>query len=329
MPANATARRKRGILPAWLGLSLATALGALLLAAWGSARVGIERASPTVMARVGLPIAPSARPATQAMRLPTTTRRAFPATTATPTTAPARTATLEAPPPAAADELELTGPVLVDSQAGRLYASGRVGQVRKTLVMAASDGRLLATYGITGSLALDSVHGWLYVDRGDQGLAVLDAGTGALRASIPLTDSQVVAGVYRLPGPAPQADPASGQVLAFRDNLVYVADAEQGVVTRVIPFDVPKGNDCRMAGGPLPIKWATYDSARRILYLDFETYVCTPWISDTLLSYDMASGAEIARRAVPAQFSATAFDGYLYDPGLSRRIGATGRPALW
>jgi photosystem II stability/assembly factor-like uncharacterized protein len=280
MPTNATARRNRAILPVWLGLSLATALGALLLAAWVGPQVKMEGAGP--------------------------------ATTATPTPSPARPATLEAPLPAATDELELTGPLLVDSQAGRLYASGRAGEDKKTFALAASDGRLLATYGITGSPALDSVHGWLYVDRGDQGLAVLHARTGALQASIPLTRSQVVAEVYRRPDPAPQADPASGQVLAFRDNLVYLADPQQGLVTRVIPFDIPKGNDCRMAGGPLPIKWATYDSARRILYLDFETYVCTPWISDTLLSYDMTSGAEVARQGVPVQFSATAFDGYLY-----------------
>ena len=174
------------------------------------------------------------------------------------------------------DWIELTGPLLVDSQAGRLYASGRVGEVPKTLVMAATDGRLLATYDVTGTLGLDSVHGWLYVDRDDEGLAVLDAQTGALQASIPLPDRGVVDKAYARPGPAPQADPATGQVLAFRDNVVYVADPEKGLVTRTIPFDFPKAEDCRTLSGPLPIEWATYDSARRFLYLDFETYVCTP-----------------------------------------------------
>jgi hypothetical protein len=320
MPANVTARRNRAIIRVWLGLSSATALWVLLLAARGTPQVRMERAptpGPMVAAMVALPVTPSAQPATQAVTLATTTKRVFPTTTSTPTTSPTRTATLEAPPTgqtasAEADELELTGPVLVDSQAGRLYASGRAGEDEKTFVMAASDGRLLATYDITGSLALDSVHGWLYVDRGDQGLAVLDVWTGALQTSIPLTDSEVVAEAYRRPGPAPQADPATGQALAFRDNAVYVADPEKGVVTRTVPFDIPKAEDCRLSTGPLPIKWATYDSARRILYLDFETYVCTPWIRDTLLSYDMTSATEIARQAVPAQFSATAFDGYLY-----------------
>jgi len=208
--------------------------------------------------------------------------------------------------------IELTGSLLVDSQAGRLYASGRVGEEPKTFVLAATDGRLLATYDVTGTLGLDSIHGWLYVDRDDQGLAVLDAQTGALQTTIPLPDSGVAPKAYAWPGPAPQADPATGQVLAFRDNVVYVADPETGVVTRKIPFNIPQAEDCRLSKGPLRIEWATYDSARRILYLDFETYVCTPWIGHTLVSYDMTSGTEIAQRGVSPPFSATAFDGYLY-----------------
>jgi hypothetical protein len=202
--------------------------------------------------------------------------------------------------------------MLVDSEAGRLYMPATIDGVQQVVALAASDGQLLATYDISGSLALDSVHGWLYVDRDDLGLAVLDAQTGAMQATIPLPGREAVATAYRRPGPAPQADPATGQVLVFRDNVVYVADPKEAVVTRAIPFDIPKGEDCRMLTGPLPIEWAAHDGARRILYLDFETYVCTPWIGHTLLSYDMTTDTEIARRGVDSTFSATAFDGYLY-----------------
>jgi len=325
MSAQVTTRRKGAITRAWLPWSSATALLVLLLAACGTPQVGMERTAtpgPTATAMLTLPITPSAQPATQATTRPTTTRLAFPTTTSTPTTSPTRTSTLEPLPPgqtasaqeasAEVDSIELTGPLLVDSQAGRLYASGRVGGEPKTLVLAATDGRLLATYDVTGTLGLDSTHSWLYVDRGDQGLAVLGAQTGVLQATIPLPDRGGIPKAYTRPGPAPQADPATGQVLAFRDNVVYVADPEKGVVTRTIPFDIPQAEDCRLPTGPLQIEWATYDSARRILYLDFETYVCTPWISTTLVSYDMTSGTEIAQRGVPPQFSATAFDGYLY-----------------
>ena len=204
----------------------------------------------------------------------------------------------------------LRSPLLVDSGAGRLYMSATIDRVQRVVALAATDGHVLTTYAIAGTFAVDGVHGWLYVDRDETGLTVLDVRTGVPHTSIALPSHK---NERQEDNPAPQADPAAGQVLAFRDNVVYVADPETGAVTHTIPFDIPRSDiDCRLPAGPLPIEWATYDSARRILYLDFETYRCTPWIGHTLLSYDMTSGAEITRGGVPPQFSATAFDGYLY-----------------
>jgi photosystem II stability/assembly factor-like uncharacterized protein len=199
--------------------------------------------------------------------------------------------------------------MVVDSEAGRLYMSATIDGVQQVVALAATDGQLLTTYDIAGPFAVDSVRGWLYVDRDETGLTVLDAQTGILHTIIPLPGNK---NEWREDNPAPQADPATGQVLAFRDHVVHVADPEKGVVTRTIPFDIPKAEDCRTLSGPLPIEWATYDSAQRILYLDFQTYVCTPWIGHTLVSYDMTSNTEIAQRGVSPPFSATAFDGYLY-----------------
>ncbi len=82
-------------------------------------------------------------------------------------------------------------------------------------------------------------------------------------------------------------------------------------MVRTIPFDVPKADDCRTLDRPLPIERATYDADQRILYLDFVTYVCTPWFGNTLVSYDLTTGSEIARHET-LPFQATPFDGRLY-----------------
>jgi len=239
---------------------------------------------------------------------PTSTPRLSPAQTLAPPTV-----TPVPPPPTL---VKVTGPLLIDSAAGRIYAAGEVGQKAQTLVLAATDGRLLATYDITGSLALDRVHGWLYVDQDERGLAVLDAQTGTRWQTIILPSKS-------LPwqkNPAPQADPATGQVLAFRNNVVYVIDPQKITDMRSIPFNFPKADDCRTLTEPLPIEWALYDSARRIIYLDFITYQCTPWIGHSVMSYDMASSSEIARSAVTSSSMSevSAFDGYLYGTGWYR-----------
>jgi photosystem II stability/assembly factor-like uncharacterized protein len=230
----------------------------------------------------------------------------------TPVPAPSPTvSTSEEPAAASSTELEgvtLAPPLLIDSEAGRLYAPGQVAEKPQTFVLAATDGHLLAIYDVAGPLGLDSLHGWLYVDQGDPGLAVLNAQTGALQATIPLPGRQDPWGQEN---PRPQADPANGRVLAFRDNVMYVVDPEKGEVAGSVSFDIPKGEDCRLLSGPLPIEGTVYDADRRILYLDFLTYVCTPWLGHTIVSYDLNSGSEIARQAV-SPFQAIAYNGYLY-----------------
>ncbi|MGE5603083.1 MAG: hypothetical protein ACM30E_08530 [Nitrososphaerales archaeon] len=226
--------------------------------------------------------------------------------TATP---PATSADTSAPAPSL-EVVELRSPLVVDSRAGRLYTFGKIDGVEQIVALAASDGRSLMAYGIVGPFGVDDVRGRLFVDRGETGLAVLDTQSGAAQTTTALPSGKHEWGKD---SPAPLADPSTGQVLAFRDNVVYVVDPEKGTITSTIPFDVRKAeNDCRNLSGPLPIEWATFDTVRRILYVDFETFVCAPWSGHMLLSYDMTSGAEIARRAVTPDFSATAFDGKLY-----------------
>ena len=231
---------------------------------------------------------------------------------ATPTPLPA-TAT---PHPSAAT-MELRGPLLVDSIAGRLYAAGwaegmptDVGNPAPTHVFAlsAEDGRLLAVYDIGGTIGLDSRHGWLYVDEGVGGLTVLDAATGERLQTIALPPN---ADPWQR-NPAPVADPAAGTVLAFRNNIAYMVNPESGAIVREIAFDVPPdGGSCGVVEGPLAIERAVYDPDHRILYAAFVTYVCTPWVSYTIASYDVEASAEIGRSGM-LPFAATAHDGRLY-----------------
>jgi photosystem II stability/assembly factor-like uncharacterized protein len=197
--------------------------------------------------------------------------------------------------------------VLFDGAHGRLYAHGRVGEEDKTIVLSASDGGLLAAYDRSGALGLDAEHRWLYVDAGGSQLLVLDADTGETLGAVQLPAQE---GAAPLPVP-PQAHPDKAQVVAFRQNVVYVADAASGRVLRAIPFDFEKSQDCRSGEGPYPIEWAAYDPSNRILYVSYLAYVCTPWFGFTIISYDLVAGREIARSG---EFSLqpTLAKGYLY-----------------
>lgn len=237
---------------------------------------------------------------------PTLTSTAAPATTPTKTRKPSLPAS-----PTPQRVVELSPPMIIDSEAGRLYMPATIDGTQRIVALAATDGQWLATYNITGTFALDGVHGWLYVDQDETGLNVLDAETGVLHTIIPLPSNK---NEWREDNPAPQADPATGQVLAFRDNVVYIIDPDQGAIVDTIPFDIsPQDRDCRVrTDEPLPIEWTTYDSPRRLLYLSFLTYVCTPWFVETIVSYDLNAGAEIARQGYSAYPKAIAHDGYLY-----------------
>lgn len=216
--------------------------------------------------------------------------------------------------PGAPEDVALTPPVLVDSRAGRLYAAGDVGGEPKTVVLSADSGQLRDAFDIAGSLALDPERGRLYVNQPDTGLTVLDAATGAVVTTVPLPPPTVDFGDRT---PAPLADPATGHVLAFRDHTVHVINPQASAVARTIPFDIEKADTCRTGVDELPINRAFYDAQGRVLYLDFVTYVCTPWIGHTIVAYDMETDAEIARQAV-LPYRAAPADGRLYGAGWHR-----------
>mgnify|MGYP005832851629 CR=1 FL=1 len=310
--------------------------------------VGCERTAPTPTPLAQLAatetltaVAPTAAASVAATPAATDTQAAATATTAAPpqTLSPSATALLPTPfptappPPAtatgtpwpteakppASSEYQITGPLIIDSEGGRIYTSGIVmgGSLPgagQTLVLDARSGALVAAWPITGTLGLDSLRGWLYVDQGNRGLAVVNVGDGTLYATFPFATR--LAPSER--PPAPQADVLTGEVLAFRKNLVYVINPARGEIARTISFAVPSSpGSCATATQALPVERAAYDPSTRMLYAAFTTYVCTPWIGFTLVSYDLQRDQEIARAGY-AGFQMIAGNGRLYGTSFYR-----------
>ncbi len=197
--------------------------------------------------------------------------------------------------------------LLFDGAHDRVYARGRAEEQNGTLVLSATDGNLLAAYDYAGALGLDAEHRWLYVDGAGLEVVILDADTGERLAAVAVPAQEG----YQPRAIPPQTDPARGQVLAFRQNVVYVAEGASGRVAQTISFDFEKSKDCRTGEGAYPIEWAAFDPSARILYVSYLSYVCTPWFGFGIVSYDLASGRQIVQSGEYA-FDATADGGYLY-----------------
>jgi photosystem II stability/assembly factor-like uncharacterized protein len=206
--------------------------------------------------------------------------------------------------------------MVIDGESGRLYVTGVLDGAKQVVALSATDGRLLATYGIAGTFDIDPVHGWLYVDRANLGLVALDSQTGISHTTIPLPIDRYTPGYeWKRNAYPPQTDPTAGQVLAFRDNVVYVIDPSLGKVTDTIVFNIPYWVCSTPSGSPSPITWAELDSSRRLLYLCFQTASCSPHTNEVCISYDLNAGAEITRYYPTLSASnskAVAIDGYLY-----------------
>lgn len=219
--------------------------------------------------------------------------------------------------------VSLREPLLIDSEAGRIYASGQVDGKEQTVVVAARDGELLATYPTSGQLALDSTHGWLYADEGDAGVAVLNSMTGALQARVTLPTSTT-------PGlsPVPQADPVDGAGLAFRNNVVYAIDPISGAIRRSFSTSVKLYNS-----GVLPIQGMVVDAAARILYLKYQYSPAAHYDFAAVVSFDLASGNEVGRQefssTIASYIQAITSDGYLFGTSFQNPAGPISSTSLW
>ncbi|MCW5864146.1 MAG: hypothetical protein KIT52_13705 [Anaerolineae bacterium] len=210
-------------------------------------------------------------------------------------------------------QVAVLSPLLVDDARGRLYASGQVNGLPKLLVLNAADGGLLAAWDTLGQLALDATRNRLAVDRGRQGLAVLDAGTGEILAEVNLPAQDAP--------PAPQFDTATGTLYAFRASTVYTIDPTIPDITHTTALSIAH-TVCDEPAGDAPIVRSAYDATATRLYLSFITYNCVPWVTMTLVAYDAGDMTETGRHDIDIRAQFAPYDGRLFGVSVSR-LGPT------
>ncbi|MFN2269553.1 MAG: hypothetical protein ACK2US_01870, partial [Anaerolineae bacterium] len=124
------------------------------------------------------PVSTSSMPS--ATLKPTATHLATPFASPTPSATYPPATPMPSPTPrlVTSPVISLTAPLVIDSESRRLYMTGVLDGVEQIVALSATDGQLLAAYGITGTFDVDPIHGWLYVDQAEVGLVVLNIQTG-------------------------------------------------------------------------------------------------------------------------------------------------------
>ncbi|MBP6017370.1 MAG: hypothetical protein KA586_11670 [Candidatus Promineofilum sp.] len=207
----------------------------------------------------------------------------------------------------------ILSPLQIDDAHSRLFAAGQVNGKPKLLVLDARTGSLLMAWDEPGQLALDAARQRLIVDRGAQGVALLDASTGETLAVIDLPAQDGP--------PAPQVDTQSGLIYAFRDTSVFVIDPATGEIIRTIPLTAERFV-CDEPSGDAPIYQTAADPSTGRLYLSFITRTCVPWVTMTLIALDPVEGVEVGRVDVDGNSQYIPYEGDLI--GLSvNRLGPT------
>ncbi|MCB9422495.1 MAG: hypothetical protein H6667_22020 [Ardenticatenaceae bacterium] len=203
------------------------------------------------------------------------------------------------------ETLRIVPPLIVDSGNGRLYANAAVDGITQTVSLDAATGRLLTVYGLTGDLALDASRNLLVVDNYPYGLTTIDTATG-----------QALNGFTLPPGERShahlQVDTVTGNALLFRDQMLLIADPLSETWQQTIPFEV-EGTVCgEPMEEPPTIQQTWFDNQARLLYLTFIDYVCTPWVSYTVVVYDLNTMSEVARYPGVDYLSGAAVNGRFY-----------------
>jgi hypothetical protein len=248
------------------------------------------------------------------------TLQPIPVTSSVPTTSEPAPAPTTAPSTTETVVGTLSGlqePLLIDGEQGWIFASAQVDGQPRTVKLATQDGRLLAAYDVVGKLALDRTGGRLFVDQGQAGVAILDAATGVLQATVALPTV----------GPAsaePQVDPNTGLAYLFRDTIVYVLDPLAATVTQAFTLSIPS-TVCDDPGDDAPIARSFYDLVNNQLYLGFITRVCTPWVQQTIVAYDAATMTELGRYSTELGYQAVPYSDSLY----GTTAGRLGRNVSW
>lgn len=200
-------------------------------------------------------------------------------------------------------------PLQVDSGRGRLFTTAQVNGQLKLVALDARDGRLLAAWDETGLTALDPARGRLIVDQGMPGVALLDADTGEMLGTItlPAQDARV----------APQVNPKTGLIYAFRDATIHVLDPATRSAVRAAPLSVTRVV-CDTPSGNAPIDRSAYDPAADRLYLAFISHTCVPWAMMTIVALDGTTLEEIGRTEADINTQFAPFDESLVGLSVSR-----------
>jgi hypothetical protein len=112
----------------------------------------------------------------------------------------------------------------------------------------------------------------------------------------------------------PQVDPARGIAYAFRGQRVYALDLQSQRISASHNLYVPR-LVCGEPQGAAPISRSYYDLLSNTLYVSFNTWVCTGFLSDTIQLYDAAAWHKWGEYSTPSHYQAVPFAGNLY--GLS------------
>lgn len=206
-------------------------------------------------------------------------------------------------------QLVILSPLQIDEKAGRLFAVAQVNGESKIAVLDTRDGRLLAAWNDPGQLALDVSRERLVVDRGAQGVTLLDSATGETQGivTLPSQDSP----------PAPQINSQTGLVYAFRGSTIYVIDPAIRNVVRSITLEVP-ATTCDAPAGNAAIYQTAVDPAVDRLFLSFITRTCIPWATTTVITYDAEVKAESGRIDIDINSQFLPYDGRLFGMSANR-----------
>jgi hypothetical protein len=210
------------------------------------------------------------------------------------------------------ETVQIVPPLRIDEMDGMIFTNAAVDGITRTVQLDAESGTLQAVFGLTGGLALDAARDLLAVDKHPHGLTVIDTTSGAV-----VNEIEVPPGERSAP-PPPLADTETGNFLLFRDNMLLIADPLSESWQQTVPFTLEMSVCGETAADPPPISQAWLDGPGRLLYLSFVDYVCTPWVNQTILVYDLAQMAEVARYPGLSYVSGVGANGRFYAKSWNR-----------
>lgn len=201
----------------------------------------------------------------------------------------------------------ISGPLLIDGEEGRIYTQAEIDGALYTVVLDAENGHLQQFFSPAGRLGLDRAQQRLVVDQGDAGVTILDATSGAVLGKLSVPGGPVA-------DPQINADTARGYL--FRESTIHVIDLDAQTIVEMIESPLSL-SVCDELQGAAPITRSYYDPAEAMLHVSFTTSVCTPYFTETIVSYN-GELEPVAQYEYPNVYQAVPFAGNLYGTSVLR-----------